>query len=84
VIFYSLGNFVFDQTNPSPKESMAVKFQDLNGNLSAIIYPFRMTNSCPRFMDTESSEAFLKTLKSQSNADIKIEDGKGIITIEKS
>lgn len=84
VIFYSLGNFVFDQTNPSPKESMAVKFQDLNGNLSAIIYPFRMTNSCPRFMDTESSEAFLKILKEQSNADIKIEDGKGIINIEKS
>jgi len=84
LIFYSLGNFVFDQTNPSPKESMAVKFQDLNGNLSAIIYPFRMTNSCPRFMDTESSEAFLKDLNAQSNVDMKIEDGKGIINIEKS
>jgi gamma-polyglutamate biosynthesis protein CapA len=59
-------------------------FQDVNGNLSAIIYPFRMTNSCPRFMDTESSEAFLKDLKAQSDADIKIEDGKGIINIEKS
>ncbi len=82
VIFYSLGNFVFDQTNPSPKESMAVKFQDLNGNLTAIIYPFRMTNSCPRFMSTESSESFLKTLKAQSNVNIKIEDGKGIINIE--
>jgi gamma-polyglutamate biosynthesis protein CapA len=84
VIFYSLGNFVFDQTNPSPKESMTVKLQDLNGNMSAIIYPFRMTNSCPRFMDTESSEYFLKSLQAESNADIKIENGKGIITIENS
>ena len=83
VIFYSLGNFVFDQTNPSPKESMAVQFQDLNGNLSAIIYPFRLTNSCPLFMDTESSESFLKSLRAQSDADIKIENGKGIIAIEK-
>ncbi|MBI4813794.1 MAG: CapA family protein [Methanobacterium sp.] len=82
LIFYSLGNCVFDQTNPSPKESMVVKLQDLNGNLTAIIYPFRITNSCPRFMSTQNAETFLKTIKAQSNADIKIEDGKGIINLD--
>ncbi len=82
LIFYSLGNCVFDQSNPSPKESMVVKLQDLNGNLTAIIYPFRITNSCPRFMDTRRAEAFLNSIKAQSNADIKIDNGKGIIEIE--
>jgi gamma-polyglutamate biosynthesis protein CapA len=82
IIFYSLGNCVFDQSNPSPKESMVVKLQDLNGSLTAVIYPFRITNSCPRFMDTKSAEAFLKSIKTQSNANIKIDDGKGIIDIE--
>lgn len=82
LIFYSLGNCVFDQSNPSSKESMVVKLQDLNGNLTAIIYPFRITNSCPRFMDTRRAEAFLNSIKAQSNADIKIDNGKGIIEIE--
>lgn len=82
LIFYSLGNCVFDQSNPSPKESMVVKLQDLNGNLTAIIYPFRITNSCPRFMDIRRAEAFLNSIKAQSNADIKIDNGKGIIEIE--
>jgi len=81
LIFYSLGNFVFDQSNPSPKESMIVKLQDLNGNLTAIIYPFRITNSCPRFMDTQSAETFLESVKAESDADIKIENGKGIINM---
>ena len=81
LIFYSLGNCVFDQSNPSPKDSMVVKFQDLNGNLTAIIYPLRITNSCPRFMDTQSAETFLKSIKVESNVDIMIEDGKGIINM---
>lgn len=82
LIFYSLGNCVFDQSNPATKYSMVVKLQDLNGNLTATIYPFHITNSCPRFMSTQSAESFLKNIKSHSNADIKIEDGKGIIDIE--
>ncbi|BDZ70445.1 hypothetical protein [Methanobacterium petrolearium] len=60
---------------------MIVQLQDLNGNLSAIIYPFRITNSCPRFMDTQSAETFLESLREESNADIKIENGKGVINM---
>jgi gamma-polyglutamate biosynthesis protein CapA len=83
LIFYSLGNCVFDQSNTATQESMIAQLKVLNGSAEVTLYPIQIVNYMPKFMDNESAEEFLNSIKAESNADIQIENGKGIITMGK-
>lgn len=79
-IFYSLGNFVFDQTNPATHTSLMVEM-DMTGNEARIIvHPMTLVNSIPRPMDNTTSTALLEELKNQSSLNMTIEGGNGILT----
>jgi len=77
LIFYSLGNCVFDAITPACQESMIVEFRISNGNAQVILHPIYITNCCPRIMDDRDAENLLEDLKALSDADISIQDGKG-------
>lgn len=82
LIFYSLGNCVFDQSNPITKESMIVRFMILNGNPDIEVIPIKIVNSSPKFMDKGNAESFLKKIQSNSNSNINIQNGTGHLKIE--
>lgn len=79
LIFYSLGNCVFDQQNPETKKSMIIVVTIKNTSATVHIYPIKIVNCYPQPMDTEEAKIFLKELESCSNIKIKYENGIGII-----
>ena len=62
-IFYSLGNFVFDQTNPATHSSLMVEMDLSGNNANVIVHPITLVNSIPRPMDNTTSTALLEQLK---------------------
>ena len=82
LIFYSLGNCVFDQSNPATKDSMVVQLQVINGSAQVTVLPIHITGSIPRYMDNKSANYFLQSIKAESNTNMNIEDGKGKIDLK--
>lgn len=82
LIFYSLGNCVFDQSNPLTKESMIVGLNIINGTPDVEVIPIRIVNSSPKFMNKNNAEIFLKNIQRNSNANINIVDGIGHLNME--
>ena len=79
-IFYSLGNFVFDQSNPATHSSLMVEM-DLSGNVAkVIVHPISLVNSMPRPMDNTTSTTLLEQLKNQNSLNMTIQGGYGILT----
>ncbi|WP_455241028.1 CapA family protein [Methanothermobacter tenebrarum] len=79
LIFYSLGNCVFDMQNPETKRSMII-IVTIKGNSSIVhIYPINIIGYYPYLMDVENANTFLEELESYSNVKIQIKDGIGII-----
>lgn len=81
LIFYSLGNCVFDQSNPITKDSMVVQLQILNGNADVTVIPIHISNSSPKIMTNQRADKFLNRINSESNVKMDIENGKGKLTI---
>ena len=79
-IFYSLGNFVFDQTNPATHSSLMVEMDLSGNNANIIVHPITLVNSIPRPMDNITSTTLLDQLKTQSSLNMTISGGKGILT----
>ena len=75
-IFYSLGNFVFDQSNPATHSSLMVEMDMIGNEAKIIVHPIILVSSIPQQMDNSSCKALLEKLKSQSSLNITIEDGK--------
>lgn len=82
LIFYSLGNCVFDQSNPITKDSMVVQLQIINGSGMVNVIPIHITNSIPKFMNNKTSNTFLENIKSISDVNMTIEEGKGKLNID--
>jgi gamma-polyglutamate biosynthesis protein CapA len=79
-IFYSLGNFVFDQSNIATHSSLMLEMNMVGNETKIIVHPMTLVNSIPRPMDNTTSIALLNQLKSQSLLNMTIEGGNGIIT----
>jgi gamma-polyglutamate biosynthesis protein CapA len=79
-IFYSLGNFVFDQTNPATHSSLMVEMDLSGNNANIIVHPITLVNSIPRPMDNITSTTLLEQLKTQSSLNMTISGGNGILT----
>lgn len=81
LIFYSLGNCVFDQSNPITKDSMVVQLQILNGNADVTVIPIHISNSSPKIMSEQRADKFLNRINSESNVKMDIENGKGKLSM---
>ena len=80
LIFYSLGNFVFDQSNPDTHPPLMVEMQLIGNEAKVIIHPMLLVGSMPRPMDNLSGVQLLNRLKSQSSLNMTIEGGNGVLT----
>jgi poly-gamma-glutamate synthesis protein (capsule biosynthesis protein) len=82
LIFYSLGNCVFDQPFPETKKSMIVVLNIIGEQPQVQIYPIDIVNNYPELMGVNNGTAFLQELQSYSvNVTIDIKDGLGVIKI---
>lgn len=79
-IFYSLGNFVFDQSNAATHSSLMVEMDLVGNEAKVVVHPMILVGSIPRPMDNSSGTAILEKLKSQSSLNMTIDGGNGLLT----
>lgn len=82
LIFYSLGNCIFDAVTPAARKSMVVEFKLKKGDAEIILHPIYISNSQTFLMDQNNGEEFLSNLQSISSPGITIKNGKGIIFLK--
>ena len=66
-IFYSLGNFIFDQSNTQTHSAYFVKIDLVNNTGKCSIYPIYISNYLPQYMNSDDGKALLKGLNPNSN-----------------
>lgn len=81
LIFYNLGNCVFDQKNPVTKDSMVVQLQVSNGNVYVTVIPIHILNSSPQIMGNQHAINFLNRVNAGSNVKMDIKNGKGKLSM---
>ena len=64
-IFYNLGNFIFDQSNPATHRSYFLNLDLVGENCTVTLYPTIISNYLPHFMDAESAKGLLAELNPQ-------------------
>ena len=64
-VFYSLGNFVFDQETPPRERSFLVGWDISPDSFSFRLYPYRVVGGEVEFMDSSSGVAFLHEVLSR-------------------
>lgn len=75
-IFYSLGNFIFDQASTGPtSEGLSVLVSISKDEVKYNIYPFDIKKTQASLMIKENSDALLDTLSVKSIADESIKNG---------
>jgi gamma-polyglutamate biosynthesis protein CapA len=80
LIFYSLGNCVFDQPFPETQKSMVIVLNITDEGSLVQIYPINLVNNYPVLMGQNNATAFLQDLQSYSiNVTIDIQNGLGIV-----
>lgn len=83
IIFYSLGNFIFDQYfSKETQEGLAVGLIQRKDNLQFVLIPVDLTNSQPKLMSEKEKTLFLKDLAKKSSEDIREQIEKGTIKLE--
>lgn len=81
-IFYNLGNFIFDQSNPDTHRAYFLNLDLVNDTGKITIYPVVINGYLPQFMDASSGNALLKELNPQcSNVTIN-KDGSGSLNFK--
>ena len=78
-IFYSLGNFVFDQSNVATHSSLMVELNLVGNEAKVVVHPMILVGSIPRPMDNSSGTAILEKLNSPS-LNMTINGGYGYLT----
>lgn len=64
-IFYSLGNFIFDQSNPATHRAYFVEIDMVNDTGICTVYPVDIVNYIPQFMSVEDGKGLLAELNPQ-------------------
>jgi poly-gamma-glutamate synthesis protein (capsule biosynthesis protein) len=78
-IFYSLGNFIFDQSNPATHTAMFLELKLFNNKCEVIIHPININNYLPQFMDVNSGKSLLLGLNPKPTEMNITDNGKGIL-----
>lgn len=84
LIFYSLGNFIFDQY--FLKEAQTGLMVGLSKNESLLTYylvPFKGDNSVVNFLSNSEANAVLKKISERSSKELTLMIEKGIIELER-
>jgi len=79
IIFYSLGNFIFDQDfSLETRQGLVVKLEISSDELVYELFPVQIDASQPRLMEEEEKSVFLENLskRSDNKLEIEIKDGK--------
>ena len=79
-IFYNLGNFIFDQSNPHI--SYFLNLDLVEDNCTVTLYPTYISNYLPNFMDAESGKALINGLYPQCDELDVTENGTGVLTFK--
>ena len=73
-IFYSLGNFIFDQSNTATHSAYVVEIDLVDNTGECTVYPIYISNYLPQYMDAQSGSNLLSSLSPQSSH-LQITDG---------
>lgn len=83
LIFYSLGNFIFDQYfSRDTQEGLAVRMVMTDKTLTYHLVPIQIIRSQARIMDEENRGKWLENLAQRSNSEIQTQIMKGSIAID--
>lgn len=77
-IFYSLGNFIFDQSSEETKPAYIVQIDLVDDTGKCTVYPVYISDFLPQFMDKDTGEELLKGL-TPNPKEMKVENGVGKI-----
>lgn len=81
-IFYNLGNFMFDQSNPATHTSYFLNLALHEDNCTVTLYPTYLSNYLPHFMDAESGKSLINVLNPHCD-ELKVnDDGTGELTFK--
>jgi len=84
LIFYSLGNFIFDQYfSPETQEGLAVGLEIYPDRLACRLFPLQINLSQPVLMERDKASEFLIQLANRSDNRLEDEIKSGIIKIER-
>lgn len=84
-VFYSLGNFVFDQYfSKDTQEGLAVGIEIYNNRIRYRLFPFKSRQSQPSLMAQKEINQFLEELALKSSPELLDELKNGILEIERS
>lgn len=61
-IFYSLGNFIFDQSNEATHSAYFVKIDLVGDSGECTVYPIYISNYLPKYMSSEDGTSLLSNL----------------------
>ena len=81
-IFYNLGNFIFDQSNPATHTSYFLNLALHEDNCTVTLYPTYLSNYLPHFMDAESGKALINILYPHTDQLKVNDDGTGELTFK--
>ena len=81
-IFYNLGNFIFDQSNPATHISYFLNLDLVEDNCTVTLYPTYISNYLPTFMDAESGKALINGLYPQCDEMNVTDEGTGVLTFK--
>ncbi len=73
-IFYSLGNFIFDQTSSVTHSAYFVEIDLVGDKGECSVYPVYISNYLPQYMDSESGSSLLSNLSPKTDQ-LQITDG---------
>jgi len=84
LIFYSLGNFIFDQYfSLDAQQGLAVGLEIYSDRLICRLFPLQINLSQPSLMDQNKTREFLRKLAQRSDRKLVDEINNGIIKIER-
>ena len=66
-VFYSLGNFIFDQSNPATHSAYFVKLDLVNDTCVCTVYPIYISNYLPQYMSSEDGTSLLSNLSPKAD-----------------
>lgn len=82
LIFYSLGNFIFDQYfSEDVQQELAMGLQPEQNTYTFTLLPLQSERSQPRPMDNQEAQVFLENLAERSHDALSDQIKKGIITL---
>ena len=81
-IFYNLGNFIFDQSNPATHRAYFLNLDLVEDNCTVTLYPVNIINYLPQFMSAEDGKACIAELNPRCDELQVTDEGTGKLTFK--